>query len=246
MTEDTATLAGGVVNTASATIRTAAARVFDTTELLEHILLQDLPMQDIARARQINSFSLAVIDNSKHLQRALFLEAAPVRETIIAQDGAVQIVTKLHPVLQAGFSTDKELLTIRPSNMSFWALDELDSSWKSMFICQPPCATFDLVIGNNPFASRFSSCIAPALSQVKGNTLGSLWDAVQKHHGHSYGAAVWKDEERIKISGFMSEDALEVRCERLKIKRGMEHGKAFGAVTGKRDGDTADKPIEID
>lgn len=53
----------------------AANRVLDTPELLEMILLQ-CSTAEITRARQISSFVKTLIDRSKSLRRAMFLETS--------------------------------------------------------------------------------------------------------------------------------------------------------------------------
>lgn len=52
----------------------ATARVFNTAELLEQILLHGLSPAEVTRARQINSFFRAGIDSSLTLRRVMFLE----------------------------------------------------------------------------------------------------------------------------------------------------------------------------
>ena len=51
----------------------AAARVFDTPELLERILLH-LPLRDLLLAQRVRGSWRSLIDSSKKAQKALFLE----------------------------------------------------------------------------------------------------------------------------------------------------------------------------
>lgn len=86
------------------TTRTAASRTCATAELLEMILLQADPV-DVTRARQINPFFKNLIDRSKGLRQAMFLEPkspqATPSPTKPILDGSNSHRATLHPIFFA-------------------------------------------------------------------------------------------------------------------------------------------------
>lgn len=158
---------------------TASFRVFNTTELLENILIQDDSTIDVTRARQINHFFRAVIDQSKALRRVMFLEPEPACETVMIHHpgfdldplGTPKIVTKLHPAISLSKDhrdlrddfQDRFHITLPPE---LWK----PGSWRSMLICQPPCKIV-MVCCSWRYPSIFEYCEQFCLMN---NTLGSL------------------------------------------------------------------------
>ncbi|CZT18591.1 uncharacterized protein RCC_04435 [Ramularia collo-cygni] len=154
---------------------TAAARVLDTVELLENILLQDLPMKSIARARQVNTFFCAVIDNSKPLQRALFLMPELPKETHVDMDGTPKSVTRVNPAI-IKLDHHGEVKTgrfyIDGDMLRRWNSDLACETWKSMLICQPPASInklhlFELITKSQKTGEFY-------ITFLSGSTLGDL------------------------------------------------------------------------
>lgn len=161
----------------------ASAKVFGTTELVELILLQDLSAAEVTRARRINSFFRAVVDNSKPLRRVIFLE--PVERKIYKggaamrkrQDeipaGVCQLYegwgqcsfTTLHPAIDvpvSGLLWPFKGYGVPPAH---WT----SGQWQSMLISQPPAAGYYLLCKEHGDGER-----------IEGQTLGAIRETSEK------------------------------------------------------------------
>lgn len=222
---------------------TAASRVLNTPELLEHILVQCSTAQ-VTRARQVSGFFRALIDNSKVLRRIMFLEPEAVGETIthyLTRDprngipdrrirhiynteGEPLIVAKLHPAIgtvsyRGYMKFDAEEWHTKQPNLHWQP-----GMWRSMTLTQPPCANVEVwcykLTGSGCFRyQKFTSC------PLKDNTLGALVD-------------IWKElyeDDRefifdsIEIVGFVNETSDVVKVARAKREQDAIDAAKFEA-----------------
>jgi hypothetical protein len=128
----------------------AVSKVLNTTELVELILLQDLPIKDVLRSQRVNPFFKAVFTNSKPLRRATFLEPDPISRNVRNNDHLFEnsdtppqqpIVRKIHPFI---LRSDYHTLTSQGELFPLWrgyTAAQLDSV-HSQLVCQPPCTSF--------------------------------------------------------------------------------------------------------
>lgn len=111
----------------------ASASVLNTTELLEHILLQ-LPMRDLLLAQHISHRFQNLITSSIHLQRALYFVAAPAE----TREGS-KVFPVINPLLQRRCTT-----TSTPCVFSEWRDTPI------IFSVDAVCATYSTTSRNTP------------------------------------------------------------------------------------------------
>lgn len=96
-------------------IMSTVDRVLNTPELVEHIILQDLPIYDVFMCRRICHFFKGAIDGSKPVRRVLFLEPETIQETFTADyptHREVLSVAKIHSLLKSHVTVDEEQFKI--------------------------------------------------------------------------------------------------------------------------------------
>lgn len=176
-------------------LRRPMFRVLGSAKLLEHILTRGLMMTEVTRARQVCRFFQTVIDGSKSLRQAMFLEPEPGMEDVIVDTPentpsylsepaekdlpsrkSTLTAVKIHPSIERGLTwfikNDPESFAL-----DFWARSVSweskarcwSASWRSMYVCQPPCNTFYAYL-------RCSTPFTRVYRTVHGNTLGAPMD----------------------------------------------------------------------
>lgn len=135
---------------------TAASAVFETAELLEHIL-SDLPTKQLAKARRVSSTWRDAVAQSTKLRKQLY--QVPIKvisvlkytsqghndlEPYISKDPnhipeGIRIIS-LHPMLQEGTMELQERLTMIEGTITIpRMLSLIPGQWENMFVSQPPC-----------------------------------------------------------------------------------------------------------
>ncbi|KAK3717978.1 hypothetical protein LTR37_005404 [Vermiconidia calcicola] len=130
---------------------TPVVQVFDTVELLETILLE-LPTRDLLLSQRVNKQWAAVIQSSRKLQQALFLESVSRSPMSLGTVDKANCTVRVNPLLQPlldflsniEFNGPEELT----ENFEPWQPEDgriLDgrwlrrsTSWRRMFLTQPP------------------------------------------------------------------------------------------------------------
>lgn len=205
----------------------AATTVLNTTELVEHILAQGLPTKDVTRARQINSFTRSVIDNSKILRRIIFLEPISERDhktfTVksifkVRANGLLAgspkcVATTIHPAIRCSHVRDDCLLIDVPTTES------MDKWNNSMLICNPPAKSETFRLLTRPRLTSFGKGSVARytrfkLTIFKGNTLGALGEAIR-------GLGTTVEVTGVQFGG--------VADERLQLSK--EELEALGSIT---------------
>ncbi|EME80895.1 uncharacterized protein MYCFIDRAFT_85160 [Pseudocercospora fijiensis CIRAD86] len=134
----------------------AAAKVFDTVELLEAILLE-LPIRDVPLAQRIAQTWQQTINGSIKLQRSLFLKPASYSisksssmqfvdlntpcSTILQYAGPQTLLTSILPITKSSTKTPTVLNFDHKPRKSNPNPNNENSAWKNMLLTQPPRTT---------------------------------------------------------------------------------------------------------
>lgn len=185
------------------------ARVLSTVELLEHILSNGLSPREITRARQINSFFRACIDDSHTLLRKIFLEPIPLKDheeypASLFPDNKLRKVVTLHPAIITPVNISELLDFRRPSVR--WSTPGL---WQDMLISQPPAAEYRLLCRD--WTAWFLNSPEQYIDvRIPGKTLGALREAI---------GMLGFEWELQGISGGEGEVLLDARSKDVRVRR---------------------------
>lgn len=197
-------------NGVSLTSQQAAHAVLFTNELLCDIVGR-LPFKDIISATGICKFWREALQSNQHIQEALFLEPAEIREVIcqnhrlndlehsISIDSCM-VLCKTHPYLDEIICDEVQV----PKRWSH-PLGELikfehpSGTWRKMFITQPPCKKVTVEI-ETPRNYKLAKC-----ARSTGVKFGELYDLIHSIHPHglAYDVDVW-----VTVSGYADEDCM--------------------------------------
>ncbi|KAK4902700.1 hypothetical protein LTR27_000639 [Elasticomyces elasticus] len=131
----------------------ASTAVFDTTELLEHIL-SSLAFVDLVHAERVDRYWRDVVASSVRLKETLFLKAAPA-ELFATVPNAAKRLNKRELLLSADKSWPIMVVDVHPALVATaisapgWSIDisctiDIDlltdpGRWRNCYVFQPPC-----------------------------------------------------------------------------------------------------------
>lgn len=188
----------------------AAHAVLFTNELLCDIIGR-LPLKDIVSATGLCKFWREALQSNRHIQEALFLEPAEIREVVcknhrlddlenpISVDDCM-VLCKTHPYIH-DIICDEVHVPKRFEHGSGKSkkFQHPSGTWREMFLTQPPCKKVTVEVETT---SAFELVKCASSTGVK---LGELHDRIQSFHPHgrTYGVHVC-----VTVSGYADEDSM--------------------------------------
>lgn len=197
-------------NGPSLTTHQAAHAVLFTNELLCDIIRR-LPLKDIVSATGLCKFWREALQNNRHIQEALFLEPAEIREVVcknhrlddlenpISIDDCM-VLCKTHPNIHDIICDEVQV----PKRLvhgfgEFTNFEHPSGTWRDMFLTQPPCKKVTVEIET---AYLFETVKCASSTGVK---LGEVHDRILSVAplGLTYDMEV-----RVGVSGYADEDSM--------------------------------------